>query len=453
MNFPTTLLMLQQFLNYIQKEQLVCMDDCLLLAVSGGIDSVVMTDLCHKANISFGMAHCNFQLRGVASDADAQLVRELAQKYDVPFFITHFDTISYTATHKRSTQVAARELRYEWLRNIQKNNHFTNIATGHHLNDSIETALYNLAKGTGISGIRGILPKNGNIIRPLLFATREAIAAYAHQNNLQWREDASNATDKYQRNFIRHHIVPLFKEINPSFEASFEENFEHFRATECIWKDKMAEIAGKYTTKTDDKWIIDLCLVQDLAHLPIKSILFELLREYDFNGRQVENILAAKNGSVFYTSQYELLKTQAQLIIKAIVAKEITNYYWVDQATTKIVMEGKTFLLEWMNTLPDFSKKEPNMVCFNGEKLVFPLKIRHWQAGDVFQPFGMDGKKQKVKDFLTNKKVNIWEKSKVLILENGNGEVIWVVGYRTDERYKVETRFIASNLHIRYDVM
>jgi tRNA(Ile)-lysidine synthase len=429
--------MLQQFLNYIEKEQLIVPTEPILLAVSGGLDSVVLTDLCHKAKIRFGMAHCNFQLRGAASDGDEVFVGELAKKYGVSFFITRFDTISYIAAHKVSTQVAARELRYEWFKEIQQKHHFSLLAVAHHLNDSIETALYNLTKGTGIAGIRGILPKNGAIIRPLLFATREKIAAYALENNLIWREDASNAEDKYQRNFIRHHIVPLFKEINPSFEASFEQNFENLRATELVWKNKIAQVSAQYVKKMDDEWRIDTYFMQDLAHLPVKSILFELLRDYHFKHQQVENIISAKNGSIFYTENYELLKTQSHLILKKITEKEATKFYWVEKDTSKIAIGEKEFSFEWMNETPDFSENTPNIAYFNAEKLIFPLKIRHWQAGDVFQPFGMKGKKQSVKDFLTNKKVNTWEKSQVFILENGNQEIIWVMGFRTDERYKI----------------
>lgn len=428
--------MLNDFLTFLKKEQLLTDAQPILLAVSGGMDSVAMADLCYKANISFGIAHCNFQLRGTMSDEDEDFVRKLAKYYKVPFFVTHFDTISYANTHKLSIQVAARELRYAWFEEVRYTHHFAAIATAHHLNDSIETALYNLAKGTGIAGIRGILPQNSTIIRPLLFATREEIVNYAQENELQWREDASNVADKYRRNFIRHHIVPLLKEINPNLEQTFAQNFANLRATEQVWKEKIDAITIQYTRKTEKEYTIHTTFFTDLAHFPISAFLFELLRAYHFNIHQVENIIRATNGSVFHAGEYILLKTQTQLIIKKSSENEQNIYSLVGATDDKVIFQGKEFSFAKQTTLPNFSANMPNTAYFNVKKLVFPLKIRCWQAGDSFKPLGMKGKTQKIQDFLTNKKLNTWEKSQVCILENGNQEIIWVVGHRIDERYK-----------------
>jgi tRNA(Ile)-lysidine synthase len=429
--------MLNNFLSFLKKEQLFPSSQPILLAVSGGMDSVAMADVCHKANITFGIAHCNFQLRGTMSDEDEDFVRKLAQQYQVPFFVTHFDTISYAATHKLSIQVAARELRYRWFEEVRQANHFIATATAHHLNDSIETSLYNLARGTGIAGIRGILPKKNTIIRPLLFATREEISTYIQENKLSWREDASNADDKYRRNFIRHHIVPLFKELNPNLEQTFAQNFAHLRAMEQVWKEKIEAITIQYTRRTEKEYTIHTTFFTDLAHFPISAFLFELLRAYHFNIHQVENIIRATNGSVFYAGKYVLLKTHTQLIVKQSNESEPNTYYLVNATDDKVVFQGKKFSFAKQIMLPNFSANTLNTAYFNVKKLVFPLKIRCWQAGDSFKPFGMKGKTQKIQDFLTNKKLNTWEKSQVFILENGNQEIIWVVGHRIDERYKL----------------
>ena len=285
--------LLQKFIEFNVKKRLASEKKQTLLTISGGIDSAVMCDLFHEAKFPFAIAHCNFQLRADESDGDEDLVKKMAKKYDVKIFVKKFDTTKYAKEKNISIQLAARELRYNWFEKLRNENGFHQIATAHHLNDTIETILFNLVKGTGIRGLRGIPLKQGNIIRPLLFASREEIETYQKKFKLKFREDSSNANDKYTRNKIRHQIIPLLKEINPSLENTFAEKIELFSQLETIYEKQMKKSAAQlFLPRKDDIYIPILKLKKTKNAL---SVLFEYQKDFGFNAEQVEDVLARVN--------------------------------------------------------------------------------------------------------------------------------------------------------------
>ncbi len=314
--------MLNNLQQYILDNQLFNKDEKLLLAVSGGVDSMVLCRLFANAKIDFGIAHCNFQLRETASDEDELLVRMTAQNLGIPYHVTSFDTKTYASTNKLSIQVAARELRYEWLEKIRIKNDYQYIATAHHLNDSIETVLYNFAKGTGIRGMHGILPKNRHIIRPLLFATKEEILAYAKMNQVNFREDESNHSDKYQRNFIRHHLVPIFKKINPNFEHNAAESIQHLRDTELIFNFAITNIKDSLVLQQGDQKSIAITQLQ--SYPAPATLLYEILKEYGFHSDQVKQLIKAldgQSGKQFFSPTHQVLIDRGHILIKKIIQK------------------------------------------------------------------------------------------------------------------------------------
>ena len=280
--------MLKEFKGFIEKEGLIKEGDQILLAVSGGMDSIVMSHLFQMAGYPFAVAHCNFQLRGEASDRDEEFVKHLAFELKVPYHIIRFDTEAYAKKQKQSIQLAARELRYQWLEEIRETNQYRAIATAHHLNDSIETVLYNFTKGCGIRGLHGILPKTGKLIRPMLFASREEIEAFVNQNDIAYREDASNASVKYMRNKVRHEVIPVLQSINPAFEKTIEENIQRFRETEAVLEGAIKQFRKELITRKEELILIDFTKLPKAGK---PTILFELLRDWGFNKDQVNQIL------------------------------------------------------------------------------------------------------------------------------------------------------------------
>jgi tRNA(Ile)-lysidine synthase len=288
-NWATTKGMVSKFQKYIASQNLLATGGKTLVATSGGVDSVVLCHLFLEAGLPFAMAHCNFQLRGEASDADEVFVKKLADEFRVDFYSTRFETSIFAQQNKLSTQQAARELRYNWLEETRQLADCQHIATAHHLDDSIETVFYNFAKGCGLRGLHGIPPVNGHVIRPLLFATKKDILEFAKQKEIGYREDASNLTDKYSRNLLRHHVVPVFEQINPSFQNKAGENIERLREAELLFDFALQKIMADVVDKLPDVWRIDLQKL--LAYPAPATVLFEVLKPFGFNNDQVQNIL------------------------------------------------------------------------------------------------------------------------------------------------------------------
>lgn len=429
--------MLDQFLSFINKHNLIQPSQKVLLAVSGGMDSVVMCDLFSKAKINFVIAHCNFGLRGEESNEDEMFVKKLSIKYKMPFMVTTFQTADFAETEKISIQMAARILRYEWFEKIRKEQNCDYIATAHHQNDVLETVLLNLTKGTGIAGLHGIRIKNGHIIRPLLFAEKETIFDYVVENQVIWREDSSNESNKYQRNLIRNEVVPLLKQINPNLENTMQHTVERIAAVEDIFEQEIEMLRKQITWADTQAVFVNYKAIQTLSQPVIK--LSELLKPYHFTYQQSQDIFEAfdkESGKIFLSPTHTLVKDRTELVItqkslQSFVSQVITiddEELIIDNL--KLTM-GKPFERTEDFVVPTARK----IACLDADKVRFPLQIRKWKEGDWFCPLGMN-KKKLISDFLIDLKVPLNLKKEVYLLTS-NGSVVWVMGMRIDDRFKV----------------
>jgi tRNA(Ile)-lysidine synthase len=434
--------MLEEMLEYIQQEQLFHpRHDRILLAVSGGIDSVVLSHLFQQAGIQFGIAHCNFNLRGQESQEDEVFVRDLAQRLGVPFYATSFETQRQAQTQRSSIQMTARELRYQWLEEQRVEHHYQYIATAHHINDSIETLVINMTKGCGIRGLHGILPKQGQIIRPILFASKEEVGQYAQAQGLSHREDSSNYSDKYLRNKVRHYIVPQLQSMNPALEDTFEDNFKKWQDAEQLYQFAIDYFRRQICRWKDQQMYIDL---MQLRQSPApRSVLYEILAPYGFNTWQIPQILATAAhapGALFMSDTHRLLKDRSHFILqKKEESKAGLIYYLNDIQNEEIHTPFGHFRAKVHKAHELVFERNRNLAYFDLDLLQTPLRLRTWRQGDVFQPFGMRGKHRKVSDFFNDFKVSRFDKEECPILES-EGKIIWVVGFRSDERFKVTER-------------
>ncbi|MDO9187109.1 MAG: tRNA lysidine(34) synthetase TilS [Bacteroidia bacterium] len=463
--------MISALLNHIKKEKLFSSTEKVLLTVSGGIDSVLMCELFHKAGLNFGIAHCNFQLRAEESDDDETFVNTIAEKYNVPFHYIKFNTSLYAKKNKVSIQIAARDLRYQWFEDIRKEYKYNYIATAHHQDDSIETFFINLIRGTGISGLHGILPKHGRIIRPMLFTTKNEIEVYVKKHKLKYREDSSNASDKYVRNKIRHYVTPVLKELNPGFENTFNKTINHLREVELIYKNDIETKRSKIVKQEKNNILISIKQLKKLQ--PIATYLYEFLKPYHYNESTVEEIVLAldgESGKQFFSNTYRLIKDREFLIIEqrkenqeirskkqelriksqetGIKNQELRNKKpdpGLDKKDSeiKVLINQKAIDLDNLklsfksevNNLATEIQKSASIAYLDLEKLEFPLEIRKWQKGDVFYPFGMKGKK-KLSDFFIDKKLSLNQKENAWLLTS-KGKIAWVIGQRIDNRFKI----------------
>jgi tRNA(Ile)-lysidine synthase len=427
----------QKFVVFNRKKHLACSTKKVLLAVSGGIDSVVMCELFYQAGFPFAIAHCNFQLRGDEADKDEKFVLALAAKYNAEFFAKKFDTQNYAAGKNISVQEAARELRYNWFEKLKHEKKMMFIATAHHLNDNIETILFNFIKGTGIRGLRGIKERNGNIIRPLLFATRNEIENFSRENNLQWREDDSNINDKYTRNKIRHQIIPLLKEINPSLEHTIAERIELLTQIENQYERELANSNKQLFLARGNDVYISLAKLAKTKNA--KTVLFEYLKNYGFTAAQAADVLLAINaapGKEFISKEARLIRERKFFILTSLANKKFSIQF-LHRGDSETKAGDKKISIQRTGPIAE-KNQNTNVVLVDEAKIEFPLVVRKWKAGDYFYPFGMGMKKKKLKKFLTDIKIPVHEKEDVWIIES-NKRIVWVVGYRLDERFKIAT--------------
>ncbi|WP_372645966.1 tRNA lysidine(34) synthetase TilS [Ancylomarina sp.] len=427
--------MLRKLIRHIEKEELFGRNEKLLVTVSGGLDSVVLLHLLHKMELKCIIAHCNFRLRAEDSDGDAIFVEELAEKYDFPFCTTAFDTTEYAKEKAISIEMAARDLRYEWFESIRQAHQCQYILTGHHADDVIETVLINLARGTGIHGLTGIKAKKNRLIRPLLPFSREELKAYADENTLSYREDYTNAQTDFVRNKIRHQIIPVLQEINPSIQKTMNENVARFSDVELIYNNEIENKRLSFINHEDDRLLIS---VSELKKLPAqKSHLFEFLKPYGFHSREVLNIidsLDSISGKLFYSEKYQLLRDREYLVLTKREEKETGEYELSENGHLEI--KEKSFHCEIFERTADFKfSTNPQIACFDADKLSFPLKLRKWQEGDVFHPIGMKGRK-KVSDYFIDNKFSLTDKENAWLLVSGD-DIIWLVGHRMDDRFKI----------------
>jgi len=429
------------FGKFILDQQLFQPQEKILIAVSGGLDSVVMTDLFHKSEFFFGIAHCNFKMRGKDSDEDEEFVKTLALRYKVPFFSNSFNTTEYAAGKGISIQMAARELRYAWFESIRVQEGYAWIATAHHLDDQIETFFINLLRGTGISGLHGILPKQGKVIRPMLCMFRRNIEEIAQKYRLLSREDTSNQSVKYMRNRIRHQLIPLLKEINPEVAPILTDTIQRIREFEEIGDQAIRETREKILKKEAGQYVIE---TGDLKNLkPLQTYAWELLSPFGFNQSVVGDILAALNdepGKTFHSSTHRLIKDRKRIIILPNKEpKKDMPVHIQDFPARKMIKKPIRLSLRkviYDKSLTIRGGREHASLDYN--KLEFPLMLRKWEAGDAFFPFGMN-KKKKLSHFFIDEKLSLTDKENVWLLCSGQS-IVWVVGYRIDNRFRITSR-------------
>jgi tRNA(Ile)-lysidine synthase len=429
--------MLQKFRQFIQDNQLFSEKGAILVAVSGGMDSVALCSLLHQAGITFGIAHCNFKLRGDESDRDEEFVRQLALDYGVKFHCKSFATNEYAGNKGISIQMAARDLRYEWFDQLIKTEGYKSAATAHHLDDQTETFFINLLRGSGIAGIHGILPKQGTIVRPLLFAKREEIDEFVRDNRLPYREDSSNKSRKYLRNRLRHELLPVLMNIDPAFSQKLDQTMHHIRGVEDILNQKVTEIASRIVVKKLDCFQIEIEKLKELQ--PLDTWLYLILQPFGFSAsvvKEIEKALDGIPGKMFFSPTHRLVKDRELLLVEPLENLKIEQKEFLIEAETPAI--SLPFPMEFQ-TLPVAETLDilhnPSFACLDAGKLTYPLTLRLWQNGDRFIPFGMKGWK-KVSDFLIDLKLSIPEKEKIWVLLSA-GDVVWIVGKRIDERYRI----------------
>ena len=428
--------MLENFKAYIDSQNLANYTDNLLLAVSGGIDSVSMAHLFHQADYKFDMAHCNFSLRGKESEQDQVFVEKLAEKYGCHIHTIRFETEKYAQEKGVSIQMAARELRYNWFEELAENNNYSHIAVAHNRNDIVETILINLIRGTGLKGLTGIKPLQGRIIRPLLFATRAEIQNYAEKEKLEFREDSSNQEIKYHRNLIRHKIQPLIEQINPSFTDTVIEESEIFHASYSIYQRELNNIRRAITISNDDRTVLSITKI--VSFRLSAPVIFDILSPYGFTYTDSKNLLDAldrESGKKFFSEKYVMLKDRNTLIIEKIKKHTAEEKYLIDRKTESVSEPVQLKIRKISKSkdyqLPGLAKK----AAIDYDKLIFPLQLRHWQKGDFFIPLGLNGKK-KLSDFFIDHKIDLLEKDKIWILLS-DSKIVWVLGQQIDDRFKV----------------
>ena len=428
--------MIDQFLQFLTKNCKAGKDQKFLIAVSGGLDSMVLCNLFLKSKLSFAIAHCNFQLRGKASEGDEKFVTDYASKNKIPFFIERFATKNYAKQHRLSTQIAARNLRYDWFEKVRLMNGFDYIVTAHHQTDSLETILINLVRGTGLAGLHGILAKQKQIIRPLLFASRTEIEIYARKHKIKWREDDSNSDDDYLRNRLLHHVLPVLKSLNPSVEKTFAENAGRFLDDELLLDYFVEELSIKLIEKEGIEIKIK---IHELIKLPfIKTILFHLIKPYGFKNEHalvVTSLLQKQSGKRVLSKTHQLIRSSDFLSISPL-SKTINETVIIKKTDKKVAYADFVFEIKKISASQvDIKKQSPDLAYVDFELLNFPMEIRSRKDGDWFQPFGMKGKK-KLSDFFTDLKLTETEKNNCPLVVSGN-KIVWVAGYRIDEKFKI----------------
>ncbi|MDG2073394.1 MAG: tRNA lysidine(34) synthetase TilS [Polaribacter sp.] len=417
---------LQQHLNYkfsFLKEKK------LLIAISGGVDSVVLTHLFHQLNFDISLAHCNFNLRGTESDKDEFFVKELGEKLNLKTFTKSFETENFASENQLSTQVAARNLRYNWFQEISIKHQFDFVLTAHQADDNLETFLINLTRGTGLEGLTGIPELNNNIVRPLLIFSRDEIENFATKNNIDWREDKSNASNKYVRNKIRNQVVPILKEINPTLLESFQKTTDYLQESQQIIDASISDFKKKVLKETENSNLkIDIAKIQETNNP--KAYLYQLLKEFGFTEwRDVTNLLTAQSGKEVLSRTHRLLKDRGFLIISKKEEIKSNNNFLISEDTLEI----RSPIHLKIAAVSKIEKENKSTIHLDKNSITFPLTLRKWQYGDFFYPKGMQGKK-KISKFFKDEKYSSIDKENTWLLCTENN-ITWVIGKRQDNRF------------------
>ncbi len=421
--------MLEEFKKHIHDQFPELIQHKFLLACSGGLDSVVLAQLCSQCKLEFSLAHCNFKLRAAESNKDEQFVRELAKKLNKSFFVKEFATSKYARNQKVSVQMAARNLRYEWFNQLMEEQHIKTLVTAHHADDNLETFIINLSRGTGIKGLTGIPSRTNNIMRPLLPFSRKRILEFAQNEKIAWREDQSNAEIKYLRNKIRHEIVPVLKELHPTFLDNFAVTQEYLKQIAAISDSHIRQLKEELFKVDGEVIRIKIESIQALA--PLEAYIHALFSEYGFTEwEDLQNLLTAMSGKAVHSRTHRLVKDRDLLLLSRITNKVETQYN-ISESCAQI--ENPISLsIRYVDLIEETG---PNVLYVDKETLKYPLTLRKWQKGDYFYPLGMKGRK-KISKYYKDEKVDVLAKEKQWLLCAGD-DVIWVVGKRADDRFKV----------------
>ncbi|WP_024770432.1 tRNA lysidine(34) synthetase TilS [Aquimarina macrocephali] len=424
--------MLQEFKDHIAINFPFLSGSKLLIACSGGLDSVILVRLCHALGLQYSIAHCNFKLRGEESNDDANFVTQLSDELQCSVFTTQFDTENYAVDHNLSIQMAARELRYDWFKKLALEHQFDYILTAHHADDNLETFLINLSRGTGIEGLTGIPEINGTFVRPLLPFSREQILAYAEKNDWQWREDSSNSSTKYLRNKLRLDVIPELKVVNPQFLQSFNTTLEYLKQSSEFIKSQVTQLKKElFEVSENDTIKIPINRLIDYGN-PRASLYF-LLKEYGFKAwSDIEYMITGQSGKQIFSGTHRLVKDRECLLLSPISEKIIDRNYNIPEAESMLMIPPGTLKFKVTSEISDIDLKT---IYVDKEKLKYPLTVRKWKEGDYFYPLGMKGKK-KLSKYFKDEKLSLLAKERVWLLCSGK-EIIWIINYRADNRFKI----------------
>jgi len=436
--------MILKIKQFIEKQNLFNRGNTLIAAVSGGKDSMALIHILKQLEYKFIVAHCNFNLRGEESDADEQFVAEYCKKNNLAFQSIQFDTKAYSKANKVAIQEAARTLRYDWFEKLRIENKATCIVTAHHLNDNIETFLFKAVRGTGVKGMRGMLPKNGHLVRPLLETSLADIENYVKENKIQYREDSSNASTKYDRNKIRHEVVPVLKELNSNLESNFENHFKRWRAIEQFYEASLTKWKKELFKQKNKDFYIAIAKIKNIEFAA--TLLFDIFKDYGFNQADISDLLHSldsKEVKYFYSNSHRIIKDKKFIVLTELKYEAATDIYILNTKSKKITLSDNQYVRVILKPITKLSKmnKGNNYAYLDADKLTFPLVLRRRKEGDYFYPLGLSKKsgkpsKKKVSKYFKDEKVSAIDKENSWVLCSGE-KIAWLVNYRLDERFKV----------------
>ena len=425
--------LLEKFKEYIKQQHLFQPKDKLLLAVSGGVDSIVLCELCKQADYDFAIAHCNFQLRGEESERDEKFVRTMAEKYAVEIFVEKFDTTAIAKQEKKSIEETARDLRYKWFEDIRIQNSINYILTAHHADDNIETVLMNFFRGTGVKGLHGILPKQNNIIRSLLFANKKELSAFVSENNLEFVSDYTNEQNDFTRNYFRNELIPAVKKVFPEADENILKNIARFGEAEQLYnqavdlhKTKLLEQKGKE---------IHIPVLKLQKTKPLATVIYEIIKDYNFTSHQTGDVIGlmqSESGKYIQSASHRIIKNRKWLIISPNQTAAVQNILIEESDKQLTFTEGKLQIEKYSTFNINHS---PLTAQLDLSQIKFPLLLRKWKQGDYFYPLGMQ-KKKKLSRFFIDQKLSLTQKEKVWVVES-NKKILWVIGMRIDDRFKI----------------